>query len=129
MQPDAEKVELAPLAALSTFQEIIDNPKYDTLTKGLAYHNMAQTILNRCGEPQATCTPADMEQIIEYENIALGIINDRRGQSAATVTWGAAHFVLGETATAEAAFEKAIDLNDNPQEKQQIKDFIIKVQR
>jgi tetratricopeptide (TPR) repeat protein len=111
-------------AALATFQEIIDNPKYDTLTKGLAYHNMAQTILNRCGEPQATCTPADMEQIIEYENIALGIINDRRGQSAATVTWGAAHYVLGETATAEAAFQKAIELNDNPEEKQQIQKFV-----
>ncbi|HYF65156.1 MAG TPA: tetratricopeptide repeat protein, partial [Herpetosiphonaceae bacterium] len=111
-------------AAKDTFQHIIDDPRYDAQTKGLAYHNLAQNTLNRCLQPGETCNQDDMKQIIEYENVALGLINDRRGQSAAWVTWGSAHYVLGETVPAEDAFEKAVRLNDNPQDQQQLREFM-----
>jgi tetratricopeptide (TPR) repeat protein len=110
-------------AGLAVFQEIIDNPKYDTLTKGLAYHNKSATIMNRCLDA-GNCTQVDIATVIEHEKIALDFIKDRRGQSAILFTQGQGYFLNSDFSQADSNWSQALQLNDNPQDREDIQRHI-----
>ena len=84
--------------------------------------------MNRCLDA-GSCTPSEVTSVIEQENIALDFIKDRRGQSAILFTQGQGYFLSGDFSQAESNWDKALQLNDNPRDREDIQRHIDMLER